>query len=176
MRAIAVSCLCLFGLVGACGPKEPPPPTEYIKFRYGLSTGPSSLDEPVVLPIDPGSLPCGRADQAINVVAKKGKIELEIGLRDIATRPAQWTANTATNGKVTVHLVVPAGEAPGSGTVGFFTGDPGDSFTCLLRVNPPDPFATFDASFTCDSKKTANGEVFIRDGLAFTNMCTSITN
>lgn len=159
-------------LLFACAPKEPPPPSEYIKLTYTLTPGPTTGEEPILLPIEPGSLSCMRQARSILVRSedKKKGVSVAIQLNDAATAPAPvYTANNATGGRINVDVIVPK-DAQAKQTVGFNTTDAGDTFTCTLCVSGPDPFATFAATFSCQSKDTPNGRLDAR-GEATATIC-----
>lgn len=170
--AISLAAASLALLLSACAPKEPPPPSEYIKLTYTLTPGPTTGDEPLLLPIESGSLSCMRQARSILVRTedKKKGVSVAIQLNDAATAPAPvYTANNATGGRVNLDVVVPKDDQ-GKQTVGFNTTDAGDTFTCTLCVSGPDPFALFAATFSCESKDTPNGRLSVR-GEARATIC-----
>ncbi|MCS6911666.1 MAG: hypothetical protein RMK29_09415 [Myxococcales bacterium] len=158
----------LLGL--GCGPKEPPAPSEYIQLRYQLTPGGGSEQDPLLLPIPGGLLPCGRQAREIRVAARKGLASVQIVLKDAATMPSELQASTATSGKVNMEVVVPDAAEMGVPTV-FSTADPGDLFVCRLRVAGPDPFREFRATFGCQSKPTAPRRLTVTDGEARALLC-----
>lgn len=173
MRVICLLPLCL---ILGCSSKEAPPPQEYVRFKYTLTPGAGSGDTPIEIPIDPGSLPCGRDKREIKVDVKSGRIGVILALHDAATRAAQYTANSQTNGVVNVSIIVPRAIDMGSGgPLEFATEDRMDPFTCLLTVTGMDPFAEFKATFSCHGSPTHPlGQLNVSDGQVHTNLCAPL--
>ena len=139
---------------------------EFVKFTYDLSS-PAAHDT-LTLPIPAGSVMCARSGPAIYIEAKSGIASIIIDLKSAATMPAPAVlAETNSKGIASVDVIVPSvsGDMAQSGPVAFSTTAISNAFSCTLKINGPDPFKSFDGTFSCASGSTTPGRrLTITDG------------
>lgn len=132
-------------------------PAEYISLAYVVDPpGTSTVDRPLVLPIQTGNTMCDRSTKNISITASAGLAAVTVNLRNTATAPGQLalTANANTKGVAEMIIKVPTFfDMMGTqmAPVTFDTTIQGGPFTCTLKLPSTDLFGTLDGTFTCST-------------------------
>lgn len=152
-------------------------PTEYISLKYDLTPGVGSGESPLVIPVGASGRPCGRDSKQILISAQRYFVRVALTLPGAATMPGQVTASSNTTPQLDFLLprelnrsASPDMDVPM--TFSFSTKDPGNALICVIRSTGDDPFAKFDATFTCDGKAdVANGQLTVTEGHIVATPC-----
>lgn len=161
LTVAAVCCVAAGGVAGCDNTDVVMLPNEYISLAYVVDPpGTSTVERPLVLPIQSGNTMCDRTTKNISVTAASGLAAVTVNLRNTATAPGQLalTANGNTKGIAEVIIKVPTffdmmgtGSAPQT----FDTTVAGGFFTCTLKLPSTDLFGNLDGTFTCSTPSSS---------------------
>lgn len=168
-------------LAAGCG-SDSTAPTEFISFKYSITPPGFMTNSPIVLPASPAptasGMTCFKQQQQLIAYGKLGAADVLVTLTGAdATKPYQKAlqASSQTPTVAAMVLNIPLGtDDMGNyiNPVTYRTSTQGNVLTCYLNMGGPDPFASFDADFTCDTLSTDPGrQLHVTEGKIHTIPC-----
>ncbi len=143
-----------------CGPAPDTGPSQYVKMTYTVTPpGASTGLTPLVMAVVTDAQSCQRSSNKIMVSANLDAAGITFNLAGGGTLPqAALRADKDTGTVAEVNLKLPlmldSRTRETSNPQNFLTSDRSIGLSCTVSISGPDPFASFDGSFSCSAQQT----------------------